>query len=322
MSRRRTAEILAAIIQAFLEESTWTQAELARRANTSPETVRNTLQDLTTDGWPFERQEERPQVYWSLPRGYLPPGIVLPMDRVALALRLLARLPAEPERDGLLGFLSSASPADQKPSLEAWAQPGLSRSEDRWLSDIEDAIRDRQALTLRYYSVVPGTLESRTISFQRITRDKHVRMCGHCHREHRLKWFRLDGVVEVEGSANESYVATPSAEVDSFFEHSLLGYHCESDATTSVFHVRYPDARWVQRNLPDALSGELTEAGLQVTATDVSLGQVARYVLSLGGAAKPLSDGLRQEVERLARAALSECADPAPSTEQMTSHDK
>lgn len=325
MSRKRTAEIVASVIQAFLEDPTWAQAELARRAGTSSETLRKTLEDMSSVGWPFERDEEPPQVYWSLPRGYLPPGIVLPMERVASALRLLARLPTEGERDALLGFLSNASPASVHPSFEAWVQPELSRAEERWLGRIEDAIRDHQALVVRYYSAHRGALESRTISFQRITHDKHVRLCGHCHRADRLKWFRLNNVAEVETVADKDYVQHSKEEIDTFLDHSFLGYHADADADAapSLFFVRLPEARWVQNNLPPAMTGELQQDGLRVTVRDVSIAQVARYVLYLADAARPDTDGLRQEVCRLARAALTACdlEDPAASTERLESHD-
>jgi len=325
MSRKRTAEIVASVIQAFLEEGTWKQAELARRASTNTETIRKTLEDMRSAGWPLERQEEPPQVYWSLPQGWLPPGMVLPMDRVATTLRLLARLPADADRDGLIGYLTSASPDDAHPSLDAWAQPKVSSSEARRLGRIEDAIRDRIALVVRYYSAHRGTQESRVISFQRITRAQHIRLCGHCHRDDRLKWFRLDHVNELEADAEEAFVEHSPSELDNYVSATVMGFHSAKDARPTSFVVRMPEARWIQDSLPGAMRAEPVEAGIRVRVEGVSLQQVARYVLRLAGAAYPEDEALAEEVRRLARASLEAC-DPAGSPhvhpEHPASHDK
>ena len=111
MSRRRTAEVVAALLQAFLEEGTWSQADLARRAKTTPETIRKTLEDLRNAGWPLERELDPPQVYWSIPIGWLPAGILVPMERATDLLRLLSRLPSDEDRDAMIRFFVSSSPA-------------------------------------------------------------------------------------------------------------------------------------------------------------------------------------------------------------------
>lgn len=319
MSRRRTAEIVASVIQAFLEDGTWKQAELARRASATTETIRKTLEDMRAAGWPLEREEDPPQVYWSLPQGWLPPGMVLPMERVATTLRLLARLPADGDRDGLIGFLTSASPGDAHPSFDAWHQPKVSSSDARRLGQIEDAIRDGAALGVRYYSAHRGVLESRVISFQRITRAQHVRMCGHCHRDDRLKWFRLDHVHEIEGPADEAFVEHAPSELDAFVSTTVLGFHSAEDARPASFVVRMPEARWIQDSLPKAMRAEPIDGGIRVHVEAVSLQQVARYVLNLAGAARPETEALAQAVRALAKSALEAC-DPDGAEDDKPEH--
>lgn len=305
MSRKRTAEVLAAVMQAFLEEGTWKQADLARRANTSTEVIRKTLEELRASGWPLERDEEPPQVYWSMPPGWLPNGIVLPKDEVGALLRLLARMPGDDERDRIVAFLTKAAPRVAQPDLTAWMTPRVRPQQMQFLQQVEDSIRDRQALQVRYLSSSRGTLESRGISVQRITSGPPIRLCGHCHRDERLKWFRLDNVVEVEGPWSGPWVEVPEAEINAFVASTVNGFFSESDADTSTFFVRLPEARWVQHNLPRPMSAESVEGGIRVHVERASLQQVARYVVSLGAAARPESESLREAVRALAEGVLA-----------------
>lgn len=305
MSRKRTAEVLAAVMQAFLEEGTWKQADLARRASTTTETIRKTLEELRASGWPLERQEEPPQVFWSMPPGWLPDGIVLPKAEVGALLRLLARMTGSAERDDAIAFLTKAAPRVAQPDLTAWMTPRVRPQQMRLLQEVEDSIRDRRALRVHYMSASRGTLEPRVISFQRIVAGPPIRLCGHCHRDARLKWFRLDNLSEVEGPAAVEFVRAAEAELDDYVGRSVDGFHSDEEAGEVAFFVRMPEARWVQHNLPHPLHAEPVEGGIRVRHERAPLLPVARFVAGLGGAARAESEALRAQVRRLAEGALA-----------------
>ena len=311
MSRRRTAEVVAGILQSFLENGTWSQAELARRCNTTAETIRKTLEDLRNSGWPLERESDPPQVYWSVPIGWLPAGILLPMDRVSELLRLLSRLPNDDDRDTMIRFFVSSCPQSILPSLDAWVHPRIGKTQTAWLRDVEDVIRSGQSLRIRYFSVNSGLQESRTISFHRIVNGPPIRLCGTCHRSESLKWFRLDRFLEVEGKGAPLDRPLGDDAIDAFLSQTINGYYADDGVEPSVFHVRFPEARWVLPNLPEAMHADVQSDGIRVTVNSGSVHHVARYVLSLAGAAHPISDELRKATRELASRVLEQVDEPS-----------
>ncbi|MEL6183165.1 MAG: WYL domain-containing protein [Myxococcota bacterium] len=290
-------------MQSFLSTGTWSQAELARRAATSPETIRKTMEDLQGSGWPLERQADHPQVYWSLPRGWLPSGVHLPLEDVSQLLRLLVRLPESAERDRFLEELGEAIPEGPRPSLEAWLHVPRRRAQETHLVLIEDAIRDATALAISYFSVSRGLVEDRDVSFQRIQRRAETSCVGYCHRSGTLKWFRLDRVMQIEGPAAVPYQRAPVEELDAYVDSTIRGFRSSEDLGESVFFVADPAARWLRTNPPRSMTTEAVERGVRVTAQNVSIRQVARYVVGFGGLARPESPELlaavREFLERV-----------------------
>jgi len=71
-----------------------------------------------------------------------------------------------------------------------------------------------------------------------------------------------------------------------------------------VFFVSDPDAGWVSRNLMDAMDSEEVPGGIRVTVETSAPKRLARFVVGLGGAAKPLTADLEREVAALAAGAL------------------
>ncbi len=310
MARKHTAEIVAAVMQAFVECGTWPQAKLARKAGTSTEIIRRTLEDLQGHGWPLERQEELPQVYWSMPSGWLPGGIILPKQEIGVVLRLLARLPADEDRDRILNFITAAAPSEALPRLTTWVSPALDDQQAQHVLKIEESIRAGNAVQVRYLSTRRGTADERTISFQHITPGPHVRLCGHCHRAHALKWFRLDNVLQIQDKAPEAYVSASSEAVAAFMNGTVHGFHNDEDAASCSFTVCFPEARWVQQNLEPSMRAEPTEHGIRVHVERASRQQIARFVVSLGAAARPETEDLAEAVRALAEGALAEASGP------------
>jgi hypothetical protein len=91
MGRKSAGETIIAILAAFIDDRTWSQAELGRRVGVSTEQVRDHLEALSA--WlPFaEPDHDHPHVYWSLPRHWFPAGMALSASDADELLRQLAR---------------------------------------------------------------------------------------------------------------------------------------------------------------------------------------------------------------------------------------
>ena len=70
-----------------------------------PENVRKRLEELSSV-WPLTRDEDPPHVYWNVPKGWFPGGVLLEPDAVAFLLRVLVRVPPSRERAVLLAAVA------------------------------------------------------------------------------------------------------------------------------------------------------------------------------------------------------------------------
>ena len=107
MGQRTATEALFGLIAAFVEKHTWSQANLARRLETKPETVRKQLAELKAGGFKLEREEDHPHVYWSVPKNWLPGVLHFKAEEAADLLRLLGRAPRGALRTRVLGVVLS-----------------------------------------------------------------------------------------------------------------------------------------------------------------------------------------------------------------------
>jgi hypothetical protein len=98
LGQRTSSETLIAVIVAFWRQPVWSQADLAREAGVSPRVARRYLDELTVAGWPLEREEDHPHVYWSVPKGWFPAGVLLDSETVASLVRGLVRVPPSEAR--------------------------------------------------------------------------------------------------------------------------------------------------------------------------------------------------------------------------------
>jgi len=168
MGQRTSSETLAAIIVAFWKEPTWKQADLSRRAGVTPRAIKRHLDDLMAAGWPLEREEDHPHVYWSVPKGWFPAGVLLETDAVAALLHLLVRSPASAERTRLLDIVTGLAPALITETLERVIPPRSSEVAEQFLPTVLDAVAERFALRLRYVPTSSGMHTERVVSVQRV----------------------------------------------------------------------------------------------------------------------------------------------------------
>jgi hypothetical protein len=109
----------------------------------------------------------------------------------------------------------------------------------------------------------------------------------------------------------EPFRDADSKTVDAHLRASLDGFHEGGRPTRQVFFVSDPDAAWVARNLMDAMECEEVPGGIRVTLETSAPKRLARFVVGLGAAAKPLTPELERDVAALAQGALESATNVA-----------
>src|SRR5690606_4178308 len=109
VGRRDGTETLANVLLAFLEQRTWRQAELARRVGVERRQLVRVLDNLTRAGFDIHREEEHPDVYWSVPKHWFPGGVAFSGEDVSDLVRVLQLAPQSKKRDRLLSWISACA---------------------------------------------------------------------------------------------------------------------------------------------------------------------------------------------------------------------
>jgi len=137
-----------------------------------------------------------------------------------------------------------------------------------------------------------------------VTLGPPARFLATCHRVDALKWFRVDNVSDAKLDRDEPFRDADPKAVDAHQRASLDGFHGGSTPATHVFFVSDPEARWVARNLMEEMKFEEVPGGIRISVETSALKQLARFVVGLGAAAKPMTGELEAEVTLLAQGAL------------------
>ena len=269
----------------------------------------------------LERQEDHPHVYWSVPRDWFPGGVVFTRQQLPELLRHLLRLPRSKARDGLLEtVLRNLPPGEggRTASIEglpaAVIPPAATKQEEDYLSLVEDAAAQKRALWFRYFTASRGQMSIRHASVHRVMLGRPARFIATCHREDKLKWFRVENILSAHLDAQEPFRPAEAKAVETFLRASVDGFNAGGAVAELSFLVRDPEARWVQTNLlPTMKVEQLANGRIRVTVETNAILQVARYVVGLGAAATSETPALAEAVEVLARGALGDAADIAPA---------
>jgi predicted DNA-binding transcriptional regulator YafY len=309
VGQRSNTETLAAILKAFLDARTWKQADLARRVGVQASTIRKHLEELRISGIPLHSEKDHPHVYWSVPRHWFPGGIVFTGAQITELFRQLSRLPKSTARsqllESLLEFLPPTASTGARSSGNSKVVAGAATArEEQFLSVIEDAAHDRVSLRFRYFTATRGSEATRHASVHCVIPSPPARFVATCHRTGDLKWFRIENVSEAKLDGREPFRAAAEDAVDAHLRGSLDGFHQGGKPERHLFFVSDPDARWVARNLMDDMRCEEVPGGIRVTLETTAVQRLARFVVGLGGSAKPLTPALTSEVALLANGAL------------------
>jgi predicted DNA-binding transcriptional regulator YafY len=304
MPKRSAGATIAQILLAFGEEPTWAQAALAERCGIEVRALKVRLKELAAAGVPLERQDDPPHVYWSVPSSWRPGAVYLSTDDMVLVSRLLGRLPSSRLRGQALAAVASALRSE--PVMpEAPDAFSLDPSEDAHLVVVEDALEKKHALRMEYFSAAKGTKAWRTASVHHIVAGPPARFLATCHNTGELKWFRVDRILRAHESVEEAFRGASPTAVEHVLATTVDGYHGDGNATEVSLCVREPESRWVARNHPKPLRVEEFEGGIRLRGAVGSVKQLARWVVSLGSAAKAETPELIEAVRSLATGALT-----------------
>jgi predicted DNA-binding transcriptional regulator YafY len=313
VGQRSSTVTVVQLVQAFLEQRTWTQKALADRLEMTTPAVREKLREL--EGiFNLEREEDHPHVYWSVPKEWFPGGILFTREQMPELLRLLMRLPKGKARDGLLDTVLRNLPKGEKHATAddlpaAVVPPTASKQEEQYLAVVEDAGAKKIALGFHYFTASRGQMSTRHASVHRVILGRPARFVATCHRDDKLKWFRVENIVSAHLDAQEAFRPPEPKSVEQFLRASLDGFNAGGAAAELAFVVRDPESRWVQTNLLPTMKVEaLSNNRIRVTVETNAILQVARYVVGLGAAATAETPALADAVEVLARGALGERA--------------
>jgi predicted DNA-binding transcriptional regulator YafY len=317
VGQRSGTETIVELVHAFLDERSWSQAELARKLHVSTAAIKKRLEEMQRAGFPMEREEDHPHVWWSVPKGWIPGGVAFSGEELVDLLRILGRTPRGKKRDRLLARVVKQLPKDPAATGLAGAgedggtggsgalvPPRSSEPEEQYLSVVEDAATSRTALRLRYFTASRGKEGSRHASVQRVLVGPPGRFIARCHRTDELKWFRIDNMFDARLDPSEPYRPTAAKDLAKFQAESLDGFHAPVPSEPLAFFVRDPEARWVARNLLEGMRTEEESGGLRVLVDTTACIRVARYVVALGAAATPETPSLAAAVREIAEGAL------------------
>ena len=261
--------------------------ELAEHIGIKPPTLRKWLDELVRRGLPLDREEDHPNVFWSVPQGWFPGGVVLDAEDATALMRQLLRQPHNKLRERLLRRILEASPraSAERGQAHAVVAPVITEVEEGVLPVVEDSLMTRRALVFRYYSAGSGAYDARSASVQRLVPGPPARILAVCHRSDSLKWFRLERMSSPRMEGAEAYREAAREAVEAVLRESVGGFHGGGEAVTCVFTVTDPEARWVGDNLPSPMTVEPVAGGVRVSTRTAAVLPVARFVVGLGGAA-------------------------------------
>lgn len=310
VGQRTPTETLFGIVSAFVQQPTWSQAELARKLETTTETVRKKLVEMQAAGFTFEREDDHPHVYWSVTRNWMPGAVAFTAEETEDLLRLLLRTPESELRDRVMGALQerlgglARSYAAELAGAEIHRTPRAEPAETLF-ARIEDAAARRTALWMRYFATSRGDESVRHVSVHRIDVAARTHFIGTCHRSGELRRFRMSNVLDARLDANEPFRPAARDDVDRFGEETLAGFRGEGAPVPCAFFVRDPEAIWVTRNLPDdRIRAERRTGGTRFSIETSAVIVLARFVVGLGRAATVETPELQAQVHDLARGAL------------------
>lgn len=318
MGQKSATALLFGIIAAFLDDRTWKQAALARRLGTTPSTISKKMGELMAGGFRVERSEDHPHVYWSVPRNWFPGALPFKAEEVPDLIRLLHRTPPSALRKRVLDIVTSrlANVGEPPEGMDdsGVKPPPVGEAEERVVGVLEDALRVKVPVKMRYFTASRRDVGERHASVHRLDLGPRAQFVATCHKAGELRRFRVANVLDIRLDRAEKHRSVEPEALARFDEDTVSGYRQDGPAVRCAFVVRDREAAWVKRNLPDGrFEEEYAAEGTRFVIDTAAVHMVARFVVSLGEAARCETPELAAAVEALARGALANARAASPS---------
>lgn len=304
MGKGRRYRVATRAVLAFGASPAWGEAELAQQLGVSVRSTRRVLERLRAQGMPLLLRGCSQRRRWFVPSAWGETLGATGGEETAALLEALWELPPTPRRDGLLTRLLDGgveSPSYHLPSAWLSSMDGSNRELQQFL--LEAAMRE-YPVRVRCFSGRGPVFADRPLSIQRVLVGEKTAFLALCHQSGVLGWYASEDVVSAVKLRDELYRRASRKEVATLLEQGPpLKLHARL-----AFRVRYPEARWVQRAvLPGMQIDEVNsdDQSLRVIAAQCGAVAVARFVASLGGAARAEGAALAGLVTGIAAATLS-----------------
>ncbi|MBL8681237.1 MAG: WYL domain-containing protein [Myxococcales bacterium] len=306
----------------LVERRSVSQAELARDAGVDSEVIKARLEELREAGVPLSHRREGRGNVWTVAKHWFPSGVVFDRDEASKLLVLLLRLRRSTDRDAFLERIVSATiGAKQIPRITESARaidgtPGDVDDAEEHRTNVQRAIMDRQAISVRYQKAGDDEPEWRTVSPQTVVNAEKPYAVVLDHRSGELKHFRFNRMKRVLREQSVSYREADAKLVESKVKRSVHGYDGAPLETISfVIH----DSVWgrAKDNLPfTPTTLEKTDGGWRIVVETTGRPVIVRFLLAYGTHVTIETPSVRNEVVAHAReAAAWHAREPQPKSQ-------
>jgi predicted DNA-binding transcriptional regulator YafY len=307
-----TTRVLA-VLELLQSHAQMSGAELARRVEVDPRTLRRYIATLEEMGIPITTEQGRYGGYRLVPGFKLPPMMFTEDEAQALSLGLLAARglglgDAAPAIESVQAKLDRVLPGAPKKTLAAMResvalQMGDARSnaDSRLLRILGESAQQRRTASLRYRAI-DGAATSRGFDvYGLVFRKGHWYVVGYCHLRQGLRTLRLDRV------AHADITDKPFERPDGFDASEYLTRAMATlPRAIPVELLLHADLETAKRELAPVLGvPEATAAGVVVKGSADELDWYARELMRLPFAFEVRTPAaLRTTLARLARELL------------------
>ena len=151
---------------------------------------------------------------------------------------------------------------------------------------LDDAVRDRTPVSLRYRSLWSGSTMRRGVDpYSVFHRENAWYLVGHCHERKELRAFRLDRIADADRL--DGRFAPPDFDLAEFLKHSWGIYHGRT-VYDVVIHFDAALAALLEESThhPDQQIVRLGNGDLEYRVSLSHLEEVARWIVGFAGAAR------------------------------------
>lgn len=307
MGRKDRAETIGKVYEAFRENRSWTQVALAERAEVEVRALRTVLGRMASAGVPLEREDDHPNVWWSVPDGWTPAGVYFPLEEVPGLIHQVMRLPSGKGRRLLMERIVRAAPKSTPDgaTMERVRTPRVSEQEEMHLLRLMEALEKQRAVRMRYRNSKLGEVVA---AVQWIEAGPLAHFVALYRGDERPKWLRVERVEGLRFDDSIRWWRMDSEALRALVDRSINGY-ADDRPVRCAFAVSGDDARWVRDSLPGSDRERFTvtevDGGIRVEAQTAAVLPLARFVVGLGRSARCETPELAGLVRELAEGALS-----------------